>query len=296
MAPLPFIKLAAVLLKEVSKPLAAEIKRKAQEHAYAKRLAIVLGRSWERVGQRAENFVRGHRVKELKPINDTHALSVGADLISQSFLISTAIALILVEYWRSSTAAAAAAEIQKKEKAVRQAAKEMRLAAIEASIARLESDVRKVERSGVISTAAAWLPRLSRGADGATSLTPSSGTQISVDPDTSANNTQDKTRAVRSATASVALDIVVAHGNDNHNASGQHTATAREGPHSVPEMEEGEAAYAAAVAVTLPAAVTSPRVDVAPQSSASWWSYLWPWGGTSTPQSSSATQQGDYRP
>ena len=65
MAPLPLFKLAAVLLKELSKPLAAEVKRRTQEHPGAKRATIIVGRFWEGLSQRAEVFVRGHRLKEV---------------------------------------------------------------------------------------------------------------------------------------------------------------------------------------------------------------------------------------
>jgi hypothetical protein len=65
MAPLPLFKLFAVLFKEISKPLAAEIKRRSQEHPKMKRYAMVLGRAWEGMTQRAEIWTRGHRVKEV---------------------------------------------------------------------------------------------------------------------------------------------------------------------------------------------------------------------------------------
>lgn len=103
---------------------------------------------------------------QLKPINDAHALTVGADLVSQSFLLSTAIGLVLLEYWRSSTSAALAAQEKAAEKAVRQAAKEARLAGIEAAVLRLEADVRRLERGG------SWLPSLPRRGAPAPPATP----------------------------------------------------------------------------------------------------------------------------
>ena len=115
MAPLPFIKLGAVLFKELSKPLAAEIKRRSQgtcglrvatrqgglprcaarglrhtpvvlpsapdrraEHAKFKRVTIVLGRAWETVTQRAEGFVRGQRLKEVRPTATAPAAAAAA--------------------------------------------------------------------------------------------------------------------------------------------------------------------------------------------------------------------------
>jgi len=101
MAGLPFLKIFAILFKEVAKPLAARVKHFSQNHAEARRLAIVLGRwvggGWERgrpavrhrprwgwwlrrwyegSTQRLEAWVRGQRLKELKPVTDAHALTV----------------------------------------------------------------------------------------------------------------------------------------------------------------------------------------------------------------------------
>jgi hypothetical protein len=192
MAPLPLFKLFAVLFKEISKPLAAEIKRRAHEHATMKRYAMVLGRTWEGMTQRAEIWTRGHRVKEvrlrrpqlrastkeqngcsprhpylgvpaprrsrrlqIKPINDSHALSVGADLLSQTFVLSSALGLVLLEYYRSSSATAAAAAQKKEEKEARQVVKERRLAAIEASLADMDRRLQALERQQH-----SWLPAL----------------------------------------------------------------------------------------------------------------------------------------
>jgi hypothetical protein len=44
MAGLPFLKIFAILFKEAAKPLAARVKHFSQNHAEARRLAIVLGR------------------------------------------------------------------------------------------------------------------------------------------------------------------------------------------------------------------------------------------------------------
>ena len=137
MAPLPLFKLFMVLFKEISKPIATRIKHQAQEHQKFRGYTIRIGRLWEGITQRAEVWTRGGRVKELKPISESHALTVGADFMSQSFMLSTSLTLVLFEWYRSTQASNAAAEMKKKEKAIRAAAKEARLAAIEHRLAEL---------------------------------------------------------------------------------------------------------------------------------------------------------------
>jgi hypothetical protein len=82
---------------------------------------------------------------QLKPISDSHALTVGAEFISQSFLLSSALGLVLVEWYRSTSAAARAAELKREEKALRVAAKEARLADIEGRLAALGDRLQSLE-------------------------------------------------------------------------------------------------------------------------------------------------------
>jgi hypothetical protein len=92
MAPLPLIKVGAVLFKELAKPIAARIKHQAQNHERFRLVTMRVGRVWEGVAQRLEVWTRGGKSKELKPITDAHAMSAGADFVSQAFLLATALA------------------------------------------------------------------------------------------------------------------------------------------------------------------------------------------------------------
>ena len=138
MAALPVAKIFIVLFKEAAKPVAAQLREYCTTHPRARRLAMWLGRGREQLAQRVEVAFAGHIVKSLKPISDAHALTVGAEVLSQGFLLAVGIGLVVVEYWRSDrlarTKAAAAAE----DKAMRQAAKSARLAALEARLIELE--------------------------------------------------------------------------------------------------------------------------------------------------------------
>lgn len=138
MAPLPLFKIFAVLFKEVSKPLAASLKRYASEHAMLRDAAILLGRNYEHGVQRTEVLWSGKgRIKpgSFKPIPDAHALTVGADLLTQGFLLSTAIGLACAEYWRSLMVRDAERAATAERKAERRVVKDERLRSLESDVA-----------------------------------------------------------------------------------------------------------------------------------------------------------------
>ena len=107
MAPLPLIKIFAVVFKEVSKPLAASIKLHAQTHPRARALATTLGRAYETASARLALSLEGNKLATAKPVADSHALSTGAELVAQGFLLASAMGLVLAEYWRSAWTKAA---------------------------------------------------------------------------------------------------------------------------------------------------------------------------------------------
>lgn len=146
MAALPFVKIFALLFKEASKPIAGMIKFRAQNHPRGKKLAMMVGRFTERVTQRVEMTVRGQRWSApLPPVTDAHALSVGADFISQSFLIGVAVSLVLLEYWRAANVKAEESAKAAEAKARRRAIKEARLAELEAHALNAEKHAADLE-------------------------------------------------------------------------------------------------------------------------------------------------------
>ena len=155
MAPLPLIKIAAVLFKEVSKPLATKLKAAASEHPRLRGLAIGLGRGYERGVQRVEVLWSGNRIKSFKHIPDAHALTVGADLLVQGFLLSSAMLLVVAEYVRNAQVRDAERVVAAERKAERQAVKGERLRRLEADAADALARVERLERAIAAAEAAA---------------------------------------------------------------------------------------------------------------------------------------------
>ena len=82
---------------------------------------------------------------------------MGADLVSQAFILSTAIGFLLLEYYRSSTASALAAEEKQREKAARAVVREARLQGIES---RLDELTRRFAEAEASRSSGSWLPSL----------------------------------------------------------------------------------------------------------------------------------------
>lgn len=145
MAPLPFIKIFAVLFKEISKPLASYIRSQSLAHPVARRLATGLGRHWESASQRLAFAMEGNKLATVKPVTDSHALSVGAELVAQGFLLSTAMGLVVAEYIRSAWIKQLE-DAEKERKSMEKEAKaEMRLRALENDVIEARNQIVKLQ-------------------------------------------------------------------------------------------------------------------------------------------------------
>lgn len=144
MAPLPLFKIAALLFKEISKPLAAELKSAVKNHQRLRGATIWLGRHYEVLSHNVERL--RNRQAVLGPISESHALTVGADLAAQAFLVSTGILLLLIEYFRGLNQKAAEDMEKLRKKLQHQATKEIRLRSLEHQITRTQARVVELEK------------------------------------------------------------------------------------------------------------------------------------------------------
>ena len=154
----PQIKIFAVLFKEISKPLAASFKTHAKTHPVFRAFALSLGRKHEHLSQHVDALWASGgraRLRELKPVPEQTAFTVGTDLMSQGFLLTTAVGLIWLEYARSAEAKDAEAREKAEREAAKSAIREARLQDIERSIAELQVRVAVAELSAESSAAAA---------------------------------------------------------------------------------------------------------------------------------------------
>lgn len=161
MAPLPLIKIGAVLFKEISKPIANSLKAHAHSHPRFRAFALGLGRLYELGAQRVEALLaKGPRHAmgaKLKPVPEQQAFAVGTDLLTQSFILSTAIGLVVFEYARAQAAKDAETAEKAARKAVRRTEKEARITELERSLADVASRLAVAELAA--EEAAAWRGR-----------------------------------------------------------------------------------------------------------------------------------------
>ncbi len=103
MAVLPLIKVGALIVKSVSKPIAKKIKNSAVKNPRVQSLMINCARLWHRGETRMQVFV-GERQKgsQRKELNERAAIELGAELASEGFLLIVAIALLAFEATRNN--------------------------------------------------------------------------------------------------------------------------------------------------------------------------------------------------
>lgn len=84
-----------------------------------------MGQQWHIQTTRVNLMVQGHRVKEIKPLNEQEAIQSGAELLTEGFVLSVAVWALIAETKRS----ARANEEKAKQKEARRVAKQQALKA-----------------------------------------------------------------------------------------------------------------------------------------------------------------------
>jgi hypothetical protein len=90
--------------------------------------------------------MEGNKLATVKPVTDSHALSVGAELVAQGFLLATAMGLVVAEYIRSAWIKQLE-DAEKERKSMEKEAKaETRLRALEKEVVEATALLRKVQK------------------------------------------------------------------------------------------------------------------------------------------------------
>ncbi|KAL7514532.1 hypothetical protein ACHAXN_011759 [Cyclotella atomus] len=102
MAPLPLAKLAGLLIKTLSKPVAKRIKSQMIKYDVTRDGLIWVGQSTHVLTTRMTIWSSGYKVRSINPLEEGEALSRGADILSESFIFFVSGAIVVYEYHRSS--------------------------------------------------------------------------------------------------------------------------------------------------------------------------------------------------
>ncbi|CAF1287348.1 unnamed protein product [Rotaria sordida] len=103
MAPFPLIKLAIVFFKQISKPLANQIKTRAKKSEFFKKYICMPPAQfyhWYDVNLRMK--LLGIKTKNVAKMNEAAAVELGADILGEVVILSVAIGALALEYGRRS--------------------------------------------------------------------------------------------------------------------------------------------------------------------------------------------------
>lgn len=119
---LPIAKLAALLVKTLSKPVSKRIKRDFSRFEPTRRMLVGIGQSTHSLTSRMAIWSEGFTVRHIAPLEDNKALARGADFVGESFVLMVSMGTVIFEYNRSNEKAKKKdAEFRAKAKAERDA-------------------------------------------------------------------------------------------------------------------------------------------------------------------------------
>ncbi|KYQ88947.1 optic atrophy 3-like family protein [Tieghemostelium lacteum] len=108
---LPLLKVGSLFIKSVAKPFSKQIKIQASKSPVFHGYIVKMARIWYKLDLRLSKFT-GDTTRKPVELNVNAAIDLGAEMVSEVFLLSVAVGLLIIENKRSS------AKDQKKEEAL----------------------------------------------------------------------------------------------------------------------------------------------------------------------------------
>ena len=97
MSSLPLIKLGALIIKTVTKPIAKGIRNRAKDNPTFKKICIGTGNLKHKIIYNFNKVVRNNK-KEYKQINESYAIEMGSEILSEMIIYTVGTGLIIGEY------------------------------------------------------------------------------------------------------------------------------------------------------------------------------------------------------
>jgi hypothetical protein len=167
-------KLAGLLIKTLSKPVSKRIKHEFSRYEITQRMLIGIGQTSHSITSRLTIWSAGYRVRSITPLENSKALSAGAEFVGESFIVMVSGGWIVWEYNRGKD------KDRAKEKAVQASAKKDR----DALQAKLNSlDVRLKALETVVKTNSRSILNM-----GEKYVPPPSKDIVPIDPELSGND------------------------------------------------------------------------------------------------------------
>ncbi|KAJ2721727.1 hypothetical protein GGI07_003783 [Coemansia sp. Benny D115] len=94
-------KIASLLFRTLSKPVANALKQQAKSHDIFRSLCINVAQVAHRTEMNWKMKVLGYKKEVIRPLNDARAIDAGANFLGEAFIFGVAVSLILAEQLRS---------------------------------------------------------------------------------------------------------------------------------------------------------------------------------------------------
>ncbi|KAJ1836558.1 hypothetical protein LPJ63_000200 [Coemansia sp. RSA 2711] len=98
-------KIASLVFRTLSKPVANALKQQAKSHDVFRSLCINVAQVAHRTEMNWKMRVLGYKKEKIRPLNDARAIDAGANFLGEAFIFSVAVSLIFAEQIRSRSQA-----------------------------------------------------------------------------------------------------------------------------------------------------------------------------------------------
>ncbi|KAJ2499649.1 hypothetical protein GGI11_007940 [Coemansia sp. RSA 2049] len=94
-------KIASLLFRTLSKPVANALKQQAKSHDVFRSLCINVAQLAHRTEMTWKMNILGYKKEKIRPLNDARAIDAGANFLGEAFIFGVALSLIFAEQMRS---------------------------------------------------------------------------------------------------------------------------------------------------------------------------------------------------
>uniref|UniRef100_A0A1D1Y6G4 OPA3-like protein n=1 Tax=Anthurium amnicola TaxID=1678845 RepID=A0A1D1Y6G4_9ARAE len=113
---LPLVKLGALALRTVSKPIANRLKKEAGRHPKFRRFIISIAQANHRIGTNMQRRLYGHSTDvQVRPLNEEKAVQAATDLFGEIFVFMVAGGAVVFEVQRNARSEARKEENRRQE-------------------------------------------------------------------------------------------------------------------------------------------------------------------------------------
>ncbi len=135
--------MVGLLFQTLAKPVAKRIKSEFSRRDITRRMLIGLGQASHHVTSRLTIWSAGYKVRSITPLEEDKAISLGADLVSETFLLTVSGGVLVWEYQRSKASQQKQDQAERAKASAESQALQAKLSTLHVRVKALESVVRQ---------------------------------------------------------------------------------------------------------------------------------------------------------